>query len=193
MLSKLTQRLIKDDIKKSEKELFIEAITTPTKMSTVDRYSLTQGNECGDIESLKNALLGVEFLDNETFDDRKKKLHDVGMATLTESVDLDKSAKRLTMKKEDYKILSDEIRTLKKSKDGDDVSSSVRKIKVFLNTVKNNLSKVSEDEPVDAFVNSIINSLCSIYCPDCKTGKDVSTKDIVTAKIYMINKSIGGK
>ena len=111
MLSKLTQRLIKDDIKKSEKELFIEAITTPTKMSTVDRYSLTQGNECGDIESLKNALLGVEFLDNETFDDRKKKLHDVGMATLTESVDLDKSAKRLTMKKEDYKILSDEIRT----------------------------------------------------------------------------------
>lgn len=193
MLSKLTQRLIKDDIKKSEKELFIEAITTPTKMSTVDRYSLTQGNECGDIESLKNALLGVEFLDNETFDDRKKKLHDVGMATLTESVDLDKSAKRLTMKKEDYKILGDEIRTLKKSKDGDDVSSSVRKIKVFLNTVKNNLSKVSEDEPVDAFVNSIINSLCSIYCPDCKTGKDVSTKDIVTAKIYMINKSIGGK
>lgn len=193
MLSKLTQRLIKDDIKKSEKELFIEAITTPTKMSTVDRYSLTQGNECGDIESLKNALLGVEFLDNETFDDRKKKLHDVGMTTLTESVDLDKSAKRLTMKKEDYKILSDEIRTLKKSKDGDDVSSSVRKIKVFLNTVKNNLSKVSEDEPVDAFVNSIINSLCSIYCPDCKTGKDVSTKDIVTAKIYMINKSIGGK
>lgn len=193
MLSKLTQRLIKDDIKKSEKELFIEAITTPTKMSTVDRYSLTQGNECGNIESLKNALLGVEFLDNETFDDRKKKLHDVGMATLTESVDLDKSAKRLTMKKEDYKILSDEIRTLKKSKDGDDVSSSVRKVKVFLNTVKNNLSKVSEDEPVDAFVNSIINSLCSIYCPDCKTGKDVSTKDIVTAKIYMINKSIGGK
>ena len=192
MLDNLTKRLVKENIDESNKDLFIKGIIIPTKMSKIERYSLIDKNCDANCDDIKNILSGVTFNDTETLEDRKLKLYNACNSTLNENVSFDKETKMLSMKKEDYEIIKEAIMTYKKAKTENDKKEPAKKIKIFLSTVKSNIKskKVDDEVPVDSFITASINALCKIFFKDMPVKKDGNTKDLIIAKIYMIDKKI---
>lgn len=191
MLTNLTNRLIEDDVKRCEERLLLEGIVLPTQMSKIERYSLMA--ECSDInfDNVKVALCGVTFEPNETFEDRKRKLYNACIKSDVLTEGATETVKKLTMTKEDYKKLTDVIATYKKTKDEDEKKQCATKMKKFVAVIKASIDQADEKSPADAFVNSSISNIFKVVCggKEIKAEKS-SSKDILIAKITLINKSL---
>lgn len=78
MLSNLTERLIRDEIKDNEYNLLIEGTMLGENLSTVKRYSCAS-DECYDeneLASFRDKITSVTFPENMSVDDRKQLLLD---------------------------------------------------------------------------------------------------------------------
>lgn len=193
MLTKLTNRLIQDDNNKFDTEVFVEAVVNPTRISKIERYSLMNEDackcECGGIE---DALESVTFTDTETPEDKLNKIYNAcANSVMSETVEFNQKAKRLTMTKEDYAIVKNALASYKKAKTDEDKAEAKKIIKTFIGTVKPKLKDACDDNPTDAFMSSLINNICKIVCDvPYKKAKDDSNKEVLLAKIYLINKNI---
>jgi hypothetical protein len=76
MLNNLTHKLLQDDASKLDRELLIEGVMLPTKISTISRYSLLEGSdECCDadeVQILADKLKNVAFPELSDLEERKK-------------------------------------------------------------------------------------------------------------------------
>lgn len=89
MLTELTERLIKKEVKSNEQNILIEGIMLGENLSDTKRYSHIS-NECSDDEllSFKNKLLSITFPDTMSVDDRKdlllSKIKSTDVSTMNE-------------------------------------------------------------------------------------------------------------
>ena len=190
MLTNLTNRLIQDDVNRFNEEVFVEAVVNPAKISKIERYSLiNESVDCSDIEPI---LESVSFSDNDTPEDRLDKLYDAcSVHAINETVEFNQKTKRLTMSKEDYETVKSAIANYKKAKTDEEKTAAKKIIKTFINTVKPKLKGANEQTPTDAFMSALINNICKIVCDvPYKKNKDDSNKEVLLAKIYLINKNI---
>ncbi len=194
MLENLTKKLIKDDIIKHNKELLIEGILLPTKMSVVERYSLA--SDCGnkDTNDIKAVLSNIKFDDMDTYEDRLNKIYTACSSpkVISEAIQIERNKddkiKKLTMSQKDYDdmllIVSDFSRLIK-TDDAAKIVESKKKIKKFLATVNNSMTQA---DVADAFITTLIGKIFKIFCKKNEAYMKDNNKASVIANIRAISK-----
>ena len=197
MLDRLTRRLVEDDVRNCNKKLFIKGFILPSRFSRLERYSHagTFEKPCDDCNDLAATLCKVRFLPDEDFETRMQKVYNAcTKGVLSEGVELNNKTKRLIMTKDDYKTVKAAIKTYKTLKGKNEVEEffkAVSVIRSFVKTIKSNIVSADDNRPVDSFINSLINDILKVVCDEKYIKKNESnTKDIILAKIYMINKEL---
>lgn len=192
MLKKLTDRLVKEENKALDKELLVEGSIVPTKFSTIERYASVNPNDCTEdsVEELAKILYNTKLTDDMTEDEQKEELINAvknSALILTEGVEFKKDTNTITMDKDSYVKFKETITAYKENND----ENLKKDFKKFIKDIKQNVSKVDEDIPADAFITALINSLYKIFVDKTiKINSNESTKTNFINKINELTKAI---
>ena len=135
MLSDLTERLIRDEVKDNENNLLIEGTMLGENLSDIKRYSCSSDECCHEHElmSFKDKLVSVTFPDDMSVDDRKQLLLD----TVKNKTVINEDINNINEKLKNYRI---QYINACKNKNEDNKQKLITKIKQLeqIRTRRNN-------------------------------------------------------
>lgn len=203
MLTKLTSELIKLDNDKLNKELFIEGAILPSKMSVIKKFTLTEDFDKVmhvDVCSIENndlysILASVKFDDDETEEDRKKKLYELCIepTTMTEYsskliIDKTKNIPIIDINEDDYNHLKECISNL----DNEDNKTAIKDIKQYLIKLANKMSTFTanfgENYTLSAYNLALVNTLFRMTKENSPNKEKFTDMMIIKLKIATILK-----
>lgn len=194
MLETLTKRINQDENATVEREAVVECSQIGTLHSDIEKVSFIKDCVNDNTDELKQKLASVELSKDIPMEANMERLVQAAKSPLTESTLVESvvsTSKTLTITKADYEDLKKCIKTIKNESANDaEKKDSVKKIKSFLKACVKGISKCHDDKPADAFIISIVNSLCTIY--DCKVDchEEVTKKAMLILKLNALSKSI---
>ena len=203
MLTKLTSELIKLDNDKLNKELFIEGAILPSKMSVIKKFTLTEDFDKVmhvDVCSIENndlysILASVKFDDDETEEDRKKKLYELCIepTTMTEYgskliIDKTKNIPIIDINEDDYNHLKECINNL----NNEDNKSAIKDIKQYLVKLADKMSTFTanfgENYTLSAYNLALVNTLFRMTKENSPNKEKFTDMMIIKLKIATILK-----